>query len=164
MSISRSELKKILLTTPDGLIAGGFGSGLSPKAPGTAGSAAALIPGVLLLHAGLPVLAAAIVVCTVVGIWACERTGKRLGVHDHGAIVIDEFAGLWIALVAATVSPWSIAAAFVLFRVFDILKPPPIGWLDRHIHGGAGVMVDDLVAGVFAAAALYGLRSLGAPV
>ena len=164
MTTSRTELKRVLLRTPDGLIAGGLGSGLSPIAPGTAGSVAALVPGILLLWAGVPYLLAGIVFCIAIGTWACEQAGKRLGVHDHGAIVIDEFAGMWIALLAASLSPLSLVAAFALFRVFDILKPPPIGWLDRHIHGGAGVMVDDLVAGVFAAGCLWALRWAGAPL
>ena len=85
-----------------------------------------------------------------IGIYLCERTAKDLGVHDHGGIVWDEFVGYWITMVAAPPQWWWLVAGFVLFRFFDILKPFPISWLDKHVHGGLGIMLDDAVAGTFA--------------
>jgi phosphatidylglycerophosphatase A len=83
-------------------------------------------------------------------IWLCERTSRDLGVHDHGGIVWDEFVGFWLTMVAAPEGWHWLLAGFLLFRLFDILKPFPINYLDRHIHGGLGIMLDDAVAGSFA--------------
>ena len=95
-----------------------------------------------------------------VGPWLCGQTSRDLGVHDHGGIVWDEFAGLLVtfiplALVGAAPTVAVAVAGFVLFRIFDVLKPWPIGWLDRRVHGGTGIMVDDLLAGVYAGVLLY---------
>ena len=98
----------------------------------------------------------------VLGVWACNVAGRALGVDDHRSLVIDEFVGQWIALLPALVvfrpavpaSWWTVLAGFVLFRLFDVWKPWPIGWFDRHLKGGVGVMVDDVWAGVFAAVLL----------
>lgn len=146
--------RQIALKSPDGLLAFGFGSGLSPFAPGTAGSLAAVplaLPLTLLPIAGaLALLAAAF----VLGVWLCDRVGRRLGVHDHSGIVFDEFVGLWLILVCVPLHWAWWLAAFVLFRIFDAAKPWPIGWFDRRIHGGFGVMLDDLIAAGFALACL----------
>ena len=143
------------LSDPIQLAAFGFGSGLSPWAPGTAGTIAAL--GVYWLIAPLPAWLYAIVVfaAAIFGIWLCDRASKALGVHDHPGIVWDEFVGLWIALWAVPVElPW-IISGFVAFRFLDIVKPWPIGWLDRHTKGGFGIMIDDIAAGVVACLALH---------
>ena len=142
---------RALLTHPAGWIASGFGSGLFPRAPGTAGSLVALIPWWFALR-GLPVAwyATVLILSFALGVWACDVAGKRLGVDDHRALVWDEFVGQWIALCAAPFGwPWLIAG-LVLFRLFDVWKPWPIRIADRRVHGGFGVMLDDVLAGIYA--------------
>ncbi|NII52891.1 phosphatidylglycerophosphatase A [Luteibacter sp. SG786] len=148
--------RRRLLASPAGWLACGFGSGLTPKAQGTFGSLAALLPWLLLRE--LPLLAwlAIIVVAFAIGVWACEVSGRILGVADHRSIVWDEFVGQWIALLPALVAPWwAVVLGFLLFRLFDVWKPWPIGWFDRRVKGGLGVMLDDVIAGLFAAVALF---------
>lgn len=153
--ILTSEQRSALLASPAGWIASGFGSGLAPKAQGTFGSLAAVLPWLLLRELPLPVYALVLVAGFALGVWACQVAGRALGVDDHRALVWDEFVGLWIALLPAMHAPWwAVLAGFVLFRLFDVAKPWPISWLDRHLKGGLGVMVDDVVAGVFAAVVL----------
>ena len=133
----------------------GFGSGLMPKAPGTFGTLAAVpIYWFLLQGLALPWLLAVIGVSFVIGIWLCDATTKKLGVHDHPGIVWDEFVGLWISCIALPSGWLWLLWAFVLFRIFDILKPWPIRWLDKRVPGGLGIMVDDVLAGLFALALL----------
>ncbi|ODV26995.1 MAG: phosphatidylglycerophosphatase A [Rhodanobacter sp. SCN 68-63] len=148
--------RRVLMASPAGWIACGFGSGLAPKAQGTFGSAAAILPWLLLLRVlSLPVYLLVVLAVFALGVWACNVAGRLLGVDDHRSLVIDEFVGQWIALLPALFAPWWIVlAGFVLFRLFDVWKPWPIGWLDRRLKSGMGVMVDDVVAGVFAALAL----------
>lgn len=88
--------------------------------------------------------------------YICHRTAKDMQVHDHGSIVWDEFVGMWITLMALPVNSWQwVVAGFIAFRIFDIWKPWPIRWFDRNIHGGTGIMVDDIIAGVVAAAVIF---------
>ncbi|HHH12835.1 MAG TPA: phosphatidylglycerophosphatase A [Thiolapillus brandeum] len=137
------------LKNPVHLLAFGFGSGLAPVAPGTFGTLAA-VP-LYLAMARLPLAAylAVLAVVILAGIWICGRTSRDLGVHDHGGIVWDEFAGFLVTMIAAPAGwPW-VVAGFLLFRLFDILKPWPIGWLDRRVKGGLGIMLDDLLAGLY---------------
>jgi phosphatidylglycerophosphatase A len=144
-----SAIPARLLTYPPALLATGFGSGLSPVAPGTVGTLASLLLFIFVQDTTWPLLA----ICVVgffVGIWLCERTSEKLGVHDHGGIVWDEFIGMWITLLWVPLSLGTLAIAFVLFRLFDILKPWPIGYLDKRVQGGLGIMIDDVIAGVFA--------------
>ncbi|MEV8520242.1 phosphatidylglycerophosphatase A [Dyella marensis] len=149
------EQRGRLTSSLAGWIACGFGSGLAPKAQGTFGSLAALLPWLLLRQLPLPLYALAAVLAFALGVWACNVAGRALGVDDHRSLVWDEFVGQWIALVPALLAPWwAVLAGFALFRLFDVGKPWPIGWLDRHLKGGLGVMVDDVVAGVFAAVVL----------
>lgn len=142
---------------PYRFIAFGFGSGLLPKAPGTWGTLAA-VPFFLLLN-NLPNYAywTGLVLAFIAGIWICGKTSADIGEEDHGGIVWDEFVGLWLSL--ALVPPgWGwILVGFVLFRFFDALKPWPISWADKNLHGGLGVMFDDILAGV---AALVSLKIL----
>lgn len=144
---------------PIHLIAAGFGSGLAPRAPGTFGSIAALLPW-WPLHFLTPLYYwLVIVVGFLFGIYVCGKTARDLRTHDHGAIVWDEFIGLWIALVwlptlTSATQWWCVAAGFLLFRLFDIWKPWPISWCDRNVHGGFGIMLDDVLAGALAAAVL----------
>lgn len=141
---------------PEVVLVCGFGSGFAPRAPGTAGSLTA----VALWWVGLSALAwpwqlAVIVLVTVAGTWLVGRVQNRYGVTDPSAIVVDEFAGQWITLLALPANPWMVLAAFGLFRLFDIWKPWPVGMLERRVGGAFGVMVDDLAAGVMALAVLH---------
>lgn len=143
-----------LLRHPAGWIASGFGSGLIPMAPGTAGSLAALLPWLALRELPWPLYLLALLLAFAIGIWACQWTARRLGVEDPGLVVWDEFVGLWIALFAAPAGWAFVLLGFVLFRLFDILKPWPVRWADRRIKGGFGTMLDDVFAGLYALALL----------
>lgn len=148
--------RRRLLASPAGWIACGFGSGLTPKAQGTFGSLAAIVPWLLLRELSLPAWLGVIAVAFVVGVWACDVAGRILGVDDHRSLVWDEFVGLWITLLPALVAPWwAVICGFVLFRLFDVWKPWPIAWFDRRVKGGFGVMLDDMIAGIFAGIVLY---------
>jgi phosphatidylglycerophosphatase A len=144
-----------LLRDPVHLLALGFGAGLAPKAPGTAGSAVGLVAAWWLL--ALPwAWQLGIVAATIAaGIHVCGESARRLGRHDHPAIVFDEIAGmLCTALAVPERRVLWLALAFVLFRVFDIAKPWPIRDVDHRLGGGAGIMLDDLMAAVYAAGCL----------
>jgi phosphatidylglycerophosphatase A len=151
-----------ILGSPVHLLAFGFGTGLVPKGPGTAGTLVGIPLFLLLMGLPLPAFMAITVALAIAGCWICGESARRLGVHDYGGIVFDEIVGYLIAaaplLPALTLNRhglWpGLAAAFVLFRIFDIWKPWPISWLDERLHGGVGIMVDDLVAGLFAALVL----------
>lgn len=149
------------LLDPAVLLATWGGMGLSPVAPGTVGSLGALP--VLWLTAQLTTVwgLALVAAVFVLGVVVSERIERTRGGHDHGAIVIDEVVGQWlaIALPLQLLPGWlswteAVVIGFLLFRLFDIVKPPPIGWLDRHVGGGLGVMLDDVLAGLMAAALL----------
>lgn len=152
------------LANPGVLLATWFGAGYLPKAPGTWGSLAALpFAWVMVDYIGHAALAVAIVVVFVVGLWASKVYMDKTGAHDPGAIVIDEVVGQWIVLLAAPLDLLPYAIGFVLFRFFDVLKPWPISWADKHISGAMGVMVDDVLAGLAGLALLYVLYLYGAP-
>ncbi|MHA6963304.1 phosphatidylglycerophosphatase A family protein [Zobellella denitrificans] len=155
----KPELAALKLSNPLHLLALGFGSGLSPVMPGTMGTLAA-IPLYLLVQ-GLPLWAylGLLVLGFVAGIKICEAATRAIGRHDHGAIVWDEIIGFGITMIAAPAGWGWIAAGFVLFRFFDIVKPWPIRWFDRRVHGGVGIMLDDVIAGLFALACLQGLAA-----
>ncbi|MBB3167048.1 phosphatidylglycerophosphatase A family protein [Simiduia aestuariiviva] len=146
-----------LVADPRLFLALGLGSGLAPKAPGTFGTLAALpLAWLLLTYLPLWGFAVAILLAALVGVYLCGYAGRVMGVSDHGAIVWDEFVGLWIALLWVPMTwPWWLYG-FVLFRLFDIWKPWPIGWVDRRVKGGLGVMLDDVLAGLMALAVLQG--------
>ena len=146
-----------------GLIATGFGAGLLPKAPGTWGSLLALpfAYGVQVWGGdawGAGGLGVASLLAFLVGIYVSNIYVKRTGRDDPGEVVIDEIAGQWLALVPAAADPVLFAVGFVLFRVFDIWKPWPVGWADRKVKGGLGIMLDDMFAGAYACAIVYGIR------
>ena len=158
-----AEQRRALLATPAGWLACGFGSGLTPVAQGTFGSLAALLPWLLLRHLSIPLYVLVLLAGFAIGVWACDIAGRALGVDDHRSLVWDEFIGQWIALIPLLLPAllptrfsmwWWLLAGFVLFRLFDVWKPWPIRWMDRHLKGGMGVMVDDVVAGIFAAIVL----------
>lgn len=151
---------KQLLHSPTLLLAFGFGSGLSPKAPGTVGTLAAIPLWWLLAQLPLAGYLTVVLISAIVGIYLCGQAAKTMGVHDHGGIVWDEFVGFWIAMAALPVTWTSLLLGFALFRLFDILKPWPISWLDKKVSGGFGIMVDDIVAGIAAALVIVLLRTL----
>jgi phosphatidylglycerophosphatase A len=131
-------------------IALGFGSGLSRVAPGTVGTLWAWAVFVLLDPFLGPIAWGALIAASfVIGIWACERTGRDLGVSDHGGMVWDEVVAFWAVLVVVPGAFASQLAAFFLFRVFDVVKPPPIRQVDRRVKGGFGVMLDDAIAAFY---------------
>ncbi|GAB3272889.1 phosphatidylglycerophosphatase A family protein [Parahaliea aestuarii] len=148
------------LTSPVHFLAFGLGSGLAPRAPGTFGTLAAVPLYLLAAQLGLVAYSAFLVLTFALGVYLCGRTSRELGVHDHPGIVWDEFVGYWITMCAAPAGWLWVATGFVLFRIFDILKPWPIGWLDRRVHGGLGIMLDDVVAGLIAWACLQGVVQL----
>jgi phosphatidylglycerophosphatase A len=156
-----AEQRRALFGHPAGWIATGFGVGLSPLAPGTAGSLAALLPWLLLRELTWPWYALALLLAFALGVWACAWLVRNLRVDDPGVAVWDEFVGQWLALTpllfVAHPAVW-IFAGFILFRIFDIVKPWPVSWADRHVPGGLGVMLDDVIAGIYAAAALLVLQ------
>ncbi len=158
-----NPLEKLSMSNGWHLLATGFGSGLSPFAPGTFGTLAAIPFYLLLVQLPLPAYIAAVVFTCIIGVNICQKASDAMGVHDHGSIVWDEFAGLWITMLvipALELNPYDwtwIIAGFVLFRLFDILKPWPIGWVDKRVHGGLGIMADDILAGIMAAVVLWGI-------
>ncbi|MCC7039163.1 MAG: phosphatidylglycerophosphatase A [Burkholderiales bacterium] len=136
-----------LLQHPAHFIALGFGSGLAPSAPGTFGTLVAIpIALVIRRYAGDATFVAVIVATLLIGAWASQVTGRALGAADHGSIVIDEVAAFLVVLFFTGVTPGRLALAFVLFRCFDIVKPPPIRQVDAALKSGVGVMLDDLIA------------------
>jgi phosphatidylglycerophosphatase A len=143
-----------LLRNPLGLLAFGFGSGLVPVAPGTAGTLAALPLYLLLRQLPSEAYVAMVALLFLLGLPVCGHAARRLGVHDHPAIVWDEIVGYLAAMTYAPPGALWMAAGFALFRFFDILKPWPIRWCDRRVGGGFGIMLDDLLAGAFTAALL----------
>jgi phosphatidylglycerophosphatase A len=144
---------------PAHFLAFGLGTGLSPWAPGTAGTLAALP--VFFFMQGLPALIywGGVLATFLVGVWVCERTGRALGVDDHGGIVWDEIVAFLMVLPFAPPTWWGYGLAFVLFRLFDIWKPFPIRWFDEHVHGGFGVMLDDVLAAGYAVLCLWGVTA-----
>lgn len=150
-----------LISHPAHFVACGFGSGLCPKGPGTAGTLAAWLLYPLLL-AGLPAgtLPIFLALAFILGIVVAGRTGRDLGVSDHGAIVWDEMVPFWLVLMLTPPTLLWQGVAFALFRLFDITKPPPIRWADSQIKGGFGVMLDDLLAAIYTLLALAILINL----
>lgn len=151
----KAKTRQVALTTPTGFLAFGFGSGLAPKAPGTFGTLAAIPLYLLMMGLNWQFYLLVLLVTFVLGVYLCEKASKNLGVHDHGGIVWDEFVGFWLTMFLI---PWHwqwLLLGFVLFRFFDIIKPFPIKWLDQHVEGGFGIMIDDVIAGIYAWIILY---------
>ncbi|MCF6189574.1 MAG: phosphatidylglycerophosphatase A [Cocleimonas sp.] len=144
------NLNQQVLSSPVHFLAFGFGSGLAPFAPGTFGTLAAIPLYLLMQGLSLPIYLAITAIVCVVGVWICGKSSEKLGVHDHSGIVWDEFAGYFVTMIAAPAGWLWILIGFALFRLFDIWKPWPISVLDKQVHGGLGIMVDDILAGVFA--------------
>jgi phosphatidylglycerophosphatase A len=145
---------RFVISHPARFLAFGFGAGLSPYAPGTVGTLVAF-PLFFLLHGLDPVIYFALVALLyIAGVWFCDVAGKSLGVSDHGGIVWDEIVAFLLVLHFSPQTLPGYASAFLLFRLFDIWKPFPIRYADRHIHGGFGVMFDDLLAAIYAVGCL----------
>ena len=147
-----------MLRDPVHLLALGFGSGLAPFAPGTFGSLVGLVIGLGVLQLGFAFACVAAAVASVAGFWICGESARRLGVHDHPGIVWDEITGYLVTMLAAPAEWYWLLAGFVLFRFFDIWKPWPIREADHSLRGGVGIMLDDVLAAVYAGAVLYGLN------
>ncbi|WP_028115832.1 phosphatidylglycerophosphatase A [Ferrimonas senticii] len=144
-----SRFPGIKMSNPVHFLAFGFGLGLAPKAPGTFGTLAALPLFFVMQDLGLPLYAAIVALMGLVGIYLCDKTAKDMGEHDNPAIVWDEVVGMLITMAALPQGWHWWLIAFAAFRLFDIVKPWPIRLLDRHVHGGFGIMIDDVLAGFF---------------
>lgn len=150
-----------VLRSPACFLAFGFGSGLAPVAPGTFGTLAA-IP-LYLAAAGLPLPGYLLLTLALflAGVWLCAECERTLGVEDHSGIVWDEIVGFFVTMTAVPLSLQSVLAGFLLFRLFDVWKPWPVRWFDRQVHGGLGIMLDDLLAGAYAWLVMLGLSRAG---
>ncbi len=143
-----------LLASPANFLALGAGSGLAPVAPGTVGTVAAM-PLVLIMPRNIAVYCAVVFVLFVLGVWLCNTCSESLGVHDHSGIVFDEWVGFLIAMIAVPRTLLMFLLGFAFFRLFDVLKPWPVGWADKRLNGGMGIMVDDVFAGLYALACVH---------
>lgn len=151
---------RFLWSHPAHTFALGFGSGLSPIAPGTAGTLAALPLWLLLQDCSFVLQSAVVLLSFFLGIYFCHKAADDLGVHDHGAIVWDEFVGLWLVLLFVPADGYWWLASFFLFRFFDIAKPWPISHFDRRVGGGFGIMLDDIIAAIFSLAVVFFLAAI----
>ena len=149
--------QRVSLKNPVHFLALGFGSGLIPFMPGTFGSLAALPLLIPFLYLPPITLLIAAVLASAIGIYLCGKTADDMQVHDHGSIVWDEVAGILLTFLWVPLSLWTVVAGFLLFRFFDIVKPGPIGQVDKYVSGGLGIMLDDIIAGLMACASLHGL-------
>jgi phosphatidylglycerophosphatase A len=146
---------KQILTDPVLFLAFGFGSGLAKKAPGTLGTAAAIPMYYAFAQTDKWLYSLLTLGVTIVGVWICDVAARKLDEHDFGGIVWDEIAGYLITLWFVPFCWQTLVAGFILFRLFDIVKPWPIKWADQKVHGGLGIMLDDVLAGFFAGGLLF---------
>jgi phosphatidylglycerophosphatase A len=135
---------------PVHFLAFGLGSGAAPFAPGTFGTLAAVLLYLLLPDMSSIAYLVFLLIGFGAGVWLCGKTANDIGVHDHGGIVWDEFIGFWLTMFWAPPGLIWLVLGFLLFRLFDIVKPWPIRWFDKHVHGGFGIMIDDVLAGLMA--------------
>jgi phosphatidylglycerophosphatase A len=149
-----------LMRDPVHLVAFGFGSGLSPWAPGTFGTLIAIPIVLFVMQFGFAVHLGFAIFAALFGIYVCGESARRLGVHDHPGIVWDEITGFAVTMLAVPATMYWVVAGFALFRLFDIWKPWPIREADHSLSGGLGIMLDDVIAGFFAAAILLGVRNI----
>jgi phosphatidylglycerophosphatase A len=145
-------------------LAQGFGSGRAPLAPGTFGTLPGVVLALALLPTPLPVYIGITVLLLAVGIPLCGEAAIALGRKDPPSVVWDEIVGMLVTMTAVPLSLTSILAGFALFRLFDIWKPWPIGWVDRRVQGGLGIMLDDVIAGVMACLLLHAALAIGIPL
>ena len=140
------DLRRIW-SNPLYFIASGFGAGLLPS-PGTFGTLVGVLIYLLIHTQSLPIYVAIVLALNIAGVFLCAKMNTDFGTDDHPAAAWDEVAAFPIVMIAVPFTWYFIVLGFVLFRFFDIVKPEPIGWIDRHVHGGVGVMLDDIVAAV----------------
>ena len=143
------------LADPAVLLACGLGAGLAPRAPGTAGTLLGVVLWLALAGTPLAVYLGAVALLFAAGVWLCGRAARRLGVHDHPGVVLDEIVGYLVAMIAVPATWQWAAAGFVLFRLFDIWKPWPIAVADTKVTGGLGVMLDDVLAALYTLLCLH---------
>jgi phosphatidylglycerophosphatase A len=149
--MANAPIPRSVWTNPIHFLAFGFGAGTIPFAPGTFGTLIAIPLYLLVRDFSLLTYGIILLAVIIAGIWICDVAERTTGVRDHSGIVWDEIAGFLLMMFAAPHSIIAIALGFVLFRIFDIWKPWPIRWLDQHVSGGLGIMVDDLLAAIYAA-------------
>jgi phosphatidylglycerophosphatase A len=155
-----TSLTRTVFSHPFHVLAFGFGAGLSPIAPGTMGSLVA-IPFIMLMSLlSWPLYVLITLIVIIVGTYVAGWSSHALNVHDHSGIVIDEIAGMMLMMMFVPINALTLLLGFIAFRFFDILKPWPIGWLDKKVSGGVGIMVDDLLAALYAAAVLNAINML----
>ncbi|MBF7074706.1 phosphatidylglycerophosphatase A [Glaciecola sp. MH2013] len=148
---------RVSMKNPVHFLALGFGSGLIPMMPGTFGSIAALPLLFAMSFVNLYYFLAITVISFLFGIYLCGKTAADMKMHDHGSIVWDEIAGMMVVFIAVPINWSTLLLGFLLFRFFDILKPWPIREFDKKVHGGFGIMIDDIVAGAMACLCLHAL-------
>lgn len=150
---------KEILKHPAMFLGFGLGSGLLKPAPGTWGTLLGLLLFIPILLWSELAAWTVFIASILLGSWICGTAADKIGVHDHGGIVWDEFAGIWLVLLLLPEQTWLMwILAFVFFRVFDIVKPWPINWADTKVDGGAGIMLDDIIAAVYALAVIWLLQ------
>jgi phosphatidylglycerophosphatase A len=148
--MKRNSVPPSVFRNPVHFLAFGLGSGAAPVAPGTFGTLAAVPLYLLLVQLPLGLYLLVLLLAFALGVWLCGRCSEDIGEHDHGGIVWDEFVGFWLTMLAAPPGWTWLLAGFLLFRFFDVLKPFPINYFDKHVGGGLGIMLDDALAGAFA--------------
>lgn len=146
--MNSKQLNQKVWTDPVYFIAFGFGSGLMPKAPGTWGTLAAIPLYLLIANLPLWLYSVLVIVAFAAGVWISERVSRDLGEHDYAGIVWDEVVGYLLTMLMAPKGLLWIILGFILFRIFDILKPQPIRYIDKHVKGGFGIMLDDVLAAI----------------
>lgn len=151
---------RVSMKNPVHFLALGFGSGLIPVMPGTFGSLAAIPLLLACMYVSSVSFIALTLIFSVIGIYLCGKTADDMQVHDHGSIVWDEIAGMFVTFLFVPLSASTLLVGFVLFRAFDILKPWPIGVIDKRLQGGTGIMLDDILAGAMACGCLHLLMVL----
>ncbi len=149
------NVKQIVLRNPIHILSFGFGAGFSPIAPGTIGTLIAIPIYLVLASFSIIIYISFIIIMFITGCWASRRTADALGVPDHPGIVIDEIVGYLVTMLLVPLTWYWVVLGFLLFRIFDIWKPWPISQVDRHLKGGVGIMLDDLIAAIYSLLSLH---------
>lgn len=152
--MSQQRVPAKMLLNPIHCLSLGLGTGLAPKAPGTFGTLVGVLLYLPMQYLSWSIYLLVIIIGLLAGIYFCHYTAEKLGVHDHPAIVWDEVIGYLISMFMAPTGWLWLVLGFVYFRFFDIIKPWPIKWIDKKVDGGLGIMLDDVLAGIFAALVL----------
>lgn len=149
LNLQLDRAPRSIFTNPIHFIACGFGIGIMPIIPGTFGTLMSLPFCLVFSRYSVLMYVLLTLICLAISAWATDVTCRDFGVHDHTATVSDEVSGFLVTMISIPIHWWTLLLAFILFRFFDILKPGPIAWIDQHIHGGLGVVLDDVVAAAF---------------